>query len=162
MKVVSKINKVLAQVEGAVMVVWFAIVLIMMACQVVSRYVFNAPISWSEEFARYSFVWISYIGCAYCVAVDAHTGITAIRDKMPIRLKKVVTVLGNIIVAVVFICILPIAMKFIGKNSKFLTSMMRIPYKYLYYSLPVGCVLTVIHLILKSILIFAPDTIEKA
>lgn len=26
-------------------------------------------------------------------------------------------------------------MKFIGKNSKFLTSMMRIPFKYLYYSL---------------------------
>ena len=53
-------------------------------------------------------------------------------------------------------------MKFIGKNSKFLTSMMRIPFKYLYYSLPVGCVLTVVHLILKSILLFAPDTIEKA
>ena len=28
--------------------------------------------------------------------------------------------------------------------------------------IPVGCVLTVIHLILKSILVFEPDTIEKA
>ena len=65
-------------------------------------------------------------------------------------------------VMIVFIRLLPIAMKFIGKNSKFLTSMMRIPFKYLYYSLPVGCVLTVVHLILKSILLFAPDTIEKA
>ena len=40
--------------------------------------------------------------------------------------------------------------------------MMRIPFKYLYYSLQVGSVLTVVHLILKSILLFAPDTIEKA
>ena len=71
-------------------------------------------------------------------------------------------VLGNVVVMIVFIRLLPIAMKFIGKNSKFLTSMMRIPFKYLYYSLPVGCVLTVVHLILKSILLFAPDTIEKA
>ena len=70
--------------------------------------------------------------------------------------------LGNVVVMIVFIRLLPIAMKFIGKNSKFLTSMMRIPFKYLYYSLPVGCVLTVIHLILKSILVFEPDTIEKA
>ena len=90
MKAISKINNTLAKIEGAVMVFWFAIVLVVMTCQVVSRYMF------------------------------------------------------------------------IGKNSKFLTSMMRIPFKYLYYSLPVGCVLTVVHLILKSILLFAPDTIEKA
>ena len=149
MKAISKINNTLAKIEGAVMVFWFAIVLVVMTCQVVSRYIFNAPIAWSEEFARYSFVWISYIGCAYCVSVDAHTGITAFRDALPPKAKKLTT-------------LLPIAMKFIGKNSKFLTSMMRIPFKYLYYSLPVGCVLTVVHLILKSILLFAPDTIEKA
>ena len=130
MKAISKINNTLAKIEGAVMVFWFAIVLVVMTCQVVSRYIFNAPIAWSEEFARYS--------------------------------KKLTTVLGNVVVMIVFIRLLPIAMKFIGKNSKFLTSMMRIPFKYLYYSLPVGCVLTVVHLILKSILLFAPDTIEKA
>ena len=160
MKAISKINNTLAKIEGAVMVFWFAIVLVVMTCQVVSRYIFNAPIAWSEEFARYSFVWISYIGCAYCVAAD--TGITAFRDALPPKAKKLTTVLGNVVVMIVFIRLLPIAMKFIGKNSKFLTSMMRIPFKYLYYSLPVGCVLTVVHLILKSILLFAPDTIEKA
>lgn len=68
MKAISKINNTLAKIEGAVMVFWFAIVLVVMTCQVVSRYIFNAPIAWSEEFARYSFVWISYIGCAYCVS----------------------------------------------------------------------------------------------
>ena len=150
MKAISKINNTLAKIEGAVMVFWFAIVLVVMTCQVVSRYIFNAPIAWSEEFARYSFVWISYIG------------ITAFRDALPPKAKKLTTVLGNVVVMIVFIRLLPIAMKFIGKNSKFLTSMMRIPFKYLYYSLPVGCVLTVVHLILKSILLFAPDTIEKA
>ena len=87
---------------------------------------------------------------------------TAFRDALPPKAKKLTTVLGNVVVMIVFIRLLPIAMKFIGKNSKFLTSMMRIPFKYLYYSLPVGCVLTVVHLILKSILLFAPDTIEKA
>ena len=142
MKAISKINNTLAKIEGAVMVFWFAIVLVLMTCQVVSRYIFN--------------------GCAYCVSVDAHTGITAFRDALPPKAKKLTTVLGNVVVMIVFIRLLPIAMKFIGKNSKFLTSMMRIPFKYLYYSLPVGCVLTVVHLILKSILLFAPDTIEKA
>ena len=98
MKAISKINNTLAKIEGAVMVFWFAIVLVVMTCQVVSRYIFNAPIAWSEEFARYSFVWISYIGCAYCVSVDAHTGITAFRDALPPKAKKLTTVLGNVVV----------------------------------------------------------------
>ena len=88
--------------------------------------------------------------------------IDELRAKLRVTSDKLTTVLGNVVVMIVFIRLLPIAMKFIGKNSKFLTSMMRIPFKYLYYSLPVGCVLTVVHLILKSILLFAPDTIEKA
>ena len=65
MKMIAKINKTLCRVEGFVMVIWFAIVLLVMAAQVVTRYVLNAPLTWSEEFSRYSFVWISYIGCAY-------------------------------------------------------------------------------------------------
>ena len=88
--------------------------------------------------------------------------IDEVRARLRVTSDKLTTVLGNVVVMIVFIRLLPIAMKFIGKNSKFLTSMMRIPFKYLYYSLPVGCVLTVVHLILKSILLFAPDTIEKA
>lgn len=145
------------------MVVWFAVVLVVMACQVVSRYVFNAPLAWSEEFARYSFVWISYIGCAYCVGVDGHTSITALVDRLSVRNQKLLRLVGNVIMAGVFLRIMPIATNYIAKNGKFLTSIMRIPFKYLYWSLPVGIVLTLVHLALKSVLLFEqPQTGSKA
>lgn len=163
MKTVSKINRCLCRVEGVVMVVWFAVVLVVMACQVVSRYVFNAPLAWSEEFARYSFVWISYIGCAYCVGVDGHTSITALVDRLSVRNQKLLRLVGNVIMAGVFLRIMPIATNYIAKNGKFLTSIMRIPFKYLYWSLPVGIVLTLVHLALKSVLLFEqPQTGSKA
>ncbi|MCI7737141.1 MAG: TRAP transporter small permease [Clostridiales bacterium] len=163
MKTVSKINRCLCRVEGVVMVVWFAVVLAVMACQVVSRYVFSAPLAWSEEFARYSFVWISYIGCAYCVGVDGHTSITALVDRLPVRGQRLLRLVGNVIMAGVFLRIMPIATSYIAKNGKFLTSIMRIPFKYLYWSLPVGIVLTLVHLALKSVLLFEqPQTESKA
>lgn len=161
MKTVSKINRCLYKAEGAVMTIWFAIVLVVMACQVVSRYVFNAPLAWSEEFARYSFVWISYIGCAYCVGVDGHTSITALVDKVSPRTRRILKLVGNVIIAGVFLRIMPIATNYIAKNGKFLTSIMRIPFKYLYWSLPVGIVLTVVHLVLKSILLFEKPEADK-
>ena len=154
MKTIAKINRTLCRVEGFVMVFWFAIVLLVMAAQVVTRYILNAPLTWSEEFSRYSFVWISYIGCAYCVGVDGHTNITAVLNKLPEGARKIVICIGNSIVAGVFLRILPIALNYIKKNGKFPTSMMRIPFRYLYYSLIVGAVLTVIQLVLKSILLF--------
>lgn len=162
MKIVSKINQCLCKIEGFVMVVWFAIVLAVMACQVVARYVLGSPLAWSEEFARYSFVWISYIGCAYCVGVDGHTSITAIRDKLPELGQKILMVIGNLIFAYVLIRVMPIAMKFIRNNGKFLTSVMRIPFKYLYYSLPAGLLLTIVQLVLKSVLLFdkAPEDVK--
>lgn len=140
------------------MVVWFAIVLILTMVQVILRYCFNAPLTWSEEFARYSFVWISYLGCAYCVGVDGHTSITALKDRMPVKVQKIFTLIGNIIVVCIFIRLMPIAVKFIYNNRRFKTSMMRIPYAYLYVSLVVGSVLTTVHLILKSILLFDKGT----
>lgn len=154
MKAVSKINRCMCKVEGAVMVVWFMIVLLVMVCQVIARYVLDAPIPWSEEFARYSFVWISYIGCAYCVGVDGHTSITALRDKLPALGQKILIVVGNVIMVCVFLRLMPIVIDYISKNGKFLTSIMRIPFKYLYWALPVGTALTAIQLILKSVLVF--------
>lgn len=154
MKTVAKINNWLCKVEGAVMVVWFAAVLLVMTCQVISRYVLNAPLNWSEEFARYSFVWISYIGCAYCVGVDGHTNITALLHKLPVNAQKIVRLVGNVIMVCVFLRIMPIALNYIAKNGSFLTSVTRVPFKYLYWSLPVGTALTIVQLLLKSALLF--------
>ena len=49
---------------------------------------------------------------------------------------------------------MPIAIEYIAKNGDFLTSIMRIPFKYLYYSLPVGIGLSIIQLVMKVILVF--------
>lgn len=136
------------------MVAWFALVIVVMTLQVISRYVFGSPIKWSEEFARYSFVWISYLGCAYCVGADGHTSITALKERLSEKGQKVLTIVGNVIMIGVFLRLMPIAIEYISKNGDFLTSIMRIPFKYLYYSLPVGIGLSIIQLVMKVILVF--------
>ena len=136
------------------MVAWFALVIVVMTLQVISRYVFGSPIKWSEEFARYSFVWISYLGCAYCVGADGHTSITALKERLSEKGQKVLTIVGNVIMISVFLRLMPIAIEYIAKNGDFLTSIMRIPFKYLYYSLPVGIGLSIIQLVMKVILVF--------
>ena len=43
--------------------------------QVVFRYVLRRPLSWSEELARYTFVWISLLGAAAVIPKSLTQGI---------------------------------------------------------------------------------------
>lgn len=162
MKTISKINQVLCKAEGFIMVIWFTLVIVVMTAQVIARYILGSPIQWSEEFARYSFVWISYIGCAYCVGTDGHTSITALKERLSEKNQKVLTIIGNVIMIGVFLRLMPIAIDYIAKNGDFLTSVMRIPFKYLYFSLPVGIGLSIIQLIMKAILVFDKSVVMNA
>lgn len=86
--------------------------------------------------------------------MDGHTNITALLHKLPVNTQKIVRLVGNVIMVCVFLRIMPIVLDYIAKNGKFLTSITRVPFKYLYWSLPVGAALTIVQLILKSALLF--------
>ncbi|HEY8614082.1 MAG TPA: TRAP transporter small permease [Roseomonas sp.] len=51
--------------------------------QVVSRYVFNEPLIWSEEAARYLFVWVSLLGAALATREGTHYVLDALLWRFP-------------------------------------------------------------------------------
>lgn len=154
MKAARKINDWMCKAEMLVMMVWLAIVFLVICAQVVMRYVLNDPLAWSEEFSRYSFVWITYIGCAYCVGINNHTRIDFLFAKLHRRVQAVLLVVGNLAAILTFAYILPKGFAYAVANYRFVTASMQIPMTYLYMVLPVGCALTILHLVLKSILAF--------
>ena len=48
--------------------------------QVVMRYVFSNSLSWSEELARYLFLWQIWVGASYAVKEHRHLRIELIQD----------------------------------------------------------------------------------
>ena len=42
---------------------------------VVARYFFNSPIQWAEEFSRYAFIWVVFMGAVVCTKHKRHIGI---------------------------------------------------------------------------------------
>lgn len=49
--------------------------------QVVMRYVFSNSLSWSEEVARYVFIWQTWIGASYAVRKKRHLRVEALVDR---------------------------------------------------------------------------------
>lgn len=69
--------------EETVLFTSFLFTIALIFVQVIFRYVLMNSLSWSEELARYVFVWQVWIGAAWAAKLDKHINITAFRDKFP-------------------------------------------------------------------------------
>jgi len=61
--------------------------------QVVARYLFEAPLSWSEELARFLLIWLSMLSAAYAFKLKAHFALTFIAQAVPARLQRILQLL---------------------------------------------------------------------
>jgi len=71
--------------------------------QVVTRYFLHVSISWSEEVARFLFVWIATLGAAYGFKTKSHFAIVFLVNRFSRRLQKVVGTLVVITAAIFLI-----------------------------------------------------------
>lgn len=82
----------LKYVDGTLDVVCVALILLTVLVallQVFFRYVMNASLSWPEEFARWAFVWVVFLGMALAYRRDSHISIDTIVRLLPRHLRTV-------------------------------------------------------------------------
>ena len=72
----------------AVVVVVFATIVVVVFGQVVSRFLFNAPFSWSEELARYLQVWLIMLGSVACLRKGLHLTVDYAIHSLPQGTKR--------------------------------------------------------------------------
>ncbi|TSA47457.1 MAG: TRAP transporter small permease [Deltaproteobacteria bacterium] len=63
---------------------------ILVVAQVVLRYVFNDPLTWSEEMARIVFIYLAFLGIGAAYGRRRHMSIDALVILLPARMKKAV------------------------------------------------------------------------
>jgi TRAP-type transport system small permease protein len=69
----------------------------MFACvlvQVVFRYFFGDPLVWSDELARYLFVWCSFLGWVIAARKRSHLFVSIAADRLPPRGRAVLALVG--------------------------------------------------------------------
>lgn len=61
----------------------FAVMVIVVALQVLFRYFLNLSLDWADEVGRLSFVWTAFLGVPHGVKIGAHVGIDFVAKLMP-------------------------------------------------------------------------------
>jgi len=98
----NHIENLLKHIIGIIM---FLITVIIFA-QVVSRYIFNSPFTWSEEMARYLVIWMVFIGMPVGVRDSTHLALGLnLLTKLPRLLKFLTEILLDLIILFLFIYI---------------------------------------------------------
>ncbi len=110
------------------------------AVQVFNRYVLQSSLDWSEELARYLFIWAVYVGCSYATQMDRHLEVTILRSIFKGKFARPLTILASIIT--VFFCAFStvLGIKFViflaGTGQK--TPALEVSAYWVYLCMPVG------------------------
>jgi|SRR5690625_817120 len=100
-KMRSWIYNLILYLNAAVLFLMFVILLV----QVFYRKFLNDPISWSEEIALITMIWITFVGAYQCTAEDSHLKMSFLEEKLP----KYLSIGFNIFTKLVIITFLVIA-----------------------------------------------------
>lgn len=84
--------------EELILVALFVLLVLAIFLQVVMRFIFNNPLSWTEALARLLFVWLTWMGVSIGAREGEHIKITALTEKFPHKLGQAVNILSELIV----------------------------------------------------------------
>lgn len=136
------------RIEEVFLVGSLAFNVVLIFIQVVMRYVFQNSLSWSEELARYVFLWQTWVGASYAVRMRRHFRVEMLVDLMKGRLRKWYE-LAVLLVWCAFALFIAwqgsVLTQFLIRRWQ-VSAAMQIPIAWAYASVPVGCAMMAIRL----------------
>ena len=122
--------------------------------QVFWRYALNAPLIWSEEAARYLFVWVCLVGAALAMRQGGHYALEALANRLPAPLRTLAHALAVLVSAGFLVILLRAGIAETQQAALQDSSTLPMTMDLAYLAIPVGAGLMLFHLLAG---LFRPD-----
>lgn len=127
----------------------FAVMCVLLVLQLASRYLFSRPLLFTEEFSRFCYVWIAFLGLAIAHRRDDHIRIDLFANMLPSGVKRVLDKVVGILSIVMLAYLCYWGIEYLEFNSYSVAASIDFPLIYVYAALPVGCALGIVNIIWK-------------
>ena len=124
--------------------------------QVVARYVFEAPLSWSEELARFILLWLAMLSAAYGFKIKTHFALMFIVNRTSFKFRIYIYFYVTLIVSVFLIIFIYYSFIFVMGVNGHLAPALQIPMEIPYSSTIVGGILMLYYVLTNLV-----DEIKK-
>lgn len=150
MKILRLLNDKLEEYLMVVLVIFMTGLIFL---QVIMRYVFQHSLGWSEELARYVFLWSIWIGASYGAKTKTHVRLTILVSKFKPKVQQVINIVAYLIwvAFVIFLVVRGFQLVGIMYSSGQISTALHLPMWIAYASVPVGCSLMLFRLIQNGV-----------
>jgi len=136
-------------------IILMSFMLLLTFANVVGRYGFRHSIYFSEELARFLFVWVVFLGAAIIIKDKGHVAVTFFAEKLKGRksgkiLEIFIALCGFIFIAIVFTGGITLS----RSMNLYKSSALQIPMGYVYYVIPIGAGIMMIHHVKNFLALF--------
>lgn len=139
MEVLETVYKSINKIIEKFIIVIFSLLVLDVLAQVFSRYVLSNSPSFTEEFARFSLIWLSILGMAYLNGQKSHLTMDYLYRKFSEHNRKKVAVVIELLIMLFAVVVLIVG----GGNLVFITlslgqisSALHVPLGYVYAIVP--------------------------
>ena len=146
MRVLDKILDCSEKALNAVIILMMIVMGSSIFIQVFSRYVLNRPPSWSEEVARYLFIWISLVGSAVVIRQRRHVDVSILMDALPRRIRLVIDLVSDMAVLFFLGVLCWVGIGLTGVANRQLSPALEVPMSFAYVAMPIGAFFMIVFL----------------
>ena len=140
-KLFVNINKVLI---GIMMFLMFSFVF----TNVITRYLFGFSINWSEELSRFLMIAICFIGSGLAMREKRHVAIELFVEFIPSdSVKRIIRIINGLIILAFMGLLAYLGMEYAGTQMAQKTTILRWNMGYIYWMIPIGAVVFILHLV---------------
>jgi TRAP-type C4-dicarboxylate transport system permease small subunit len=140
-------KKVLDRIDGLTDMICFllmSVAFLITFFHIIGRYVLRTPIFYSEELARYCFVWACMLGAAIVNRKDEHTSVTYFAGLMPKKFQDVLYIVREILILLLLIALIYQGSLLSFKMRTVKSAAMGLSWAVIYMAMPTGSALLVL------------------
>lgn len=97
----KKTADTICRIAEYMLLIFMIVMVILTFAQVLCRFVFEVPLSWSEETVRMCFTWIAFLGSAIAVKENTHLVLDMLTSHFP---KNIQRILRITIIIIMLLC----------------------------------------------------------
>lgn len=127
-----------------VLATFICVLVVLVLSNVVGRYVFGSGITWTDEAARFLFVWLTFLGATLGLARGAHIGMDLVVAALPSGPSTLFRVLALTLMIIFLLVWGWYAVELVLRSMTFKTPALGIPKGYIYAVAPVSAGLMVL------------------
>lgn len=94
----KKLNETIQSILYYLLAFMICLMTVIVVLQVFFRYVMSSPLTWSEELARYLFVWITFLGIAIAIRKKAHVAIGLVVEHLPKMQQRIIRIINTVMI----------------------------------------------------------------